>query len=78
VERGLVKKTPEPNDNRIQILSLTPEGEAIDQSIDFQVNKNLYNVLEHLSDFERESVIRSIKLLNDSMEKSNTCCIPPR
>jgi DNA-binding MarR family transcriptional regulator len=78
VERGLVKKTPEPNDNRIQILSLTPEGEAIDQSIDFQVNKNLYSVLEHLSDFERESVIRSIKLLNDSMEKSNICCIPPR
>ncbi|MGI2295942.1 MarR family winged helix-turn-helix transcriptional regulator [Paenibacillus sp. GXUN7292] len=78
VEKGLVKKTPHPDDNRIQVLSLTPEGEAINLSIDVQVNQNLYEVLSHLSDFERESVIRSIGLLNDAMLKSKSCCTPLR
>ncbi|WP_248924507.1 MarR family winged helix-turn-helix transcriptional regulator [Paenibacillus hamazuiensis] len=77
-EKGLIKKTPAPSDNRIQILSLTPEGAALEQSVDEQVNETLRQLLSHLSDFERESVIRSIGLLNDAMQKSNLCCIPPK
>lgn len=78
VERGLVKKTPHPDDNRIQILSLTPDGESIHRNIDIQMNQNLYDALSHLSDFERESIFRSIKLLNEAMLKSNSCCTPLR
>ncbi|WP_029192528.1 MarR family winged helix-turn-helix transcriptional regulator [Paenibacillus harenae] len=77
-EKGLVKKTPHQDDNRVQILSLTPEGEAVNLGIDIQVNQNLYDVLSHLSDFERDSVIRSIGLLNDAMLKSKSCCTPLR
>ena len=78
VERGLVKKSPHPSDNRVQILGLTPEGSAVERRIHNQVNGMLQEVLSHLSDFERESVIRSIYLLNEAMQKSRTCCIPPR
>lgn len=78
VEKGLVNKTPHPDDNRIQLLTLSAQGEAINSSLDRQVNQNLLQVLSHLSEFERDSVIRSIGLLNDAMLKSDACCSPLR
>ncbi|WP_127529361.1 MarR family winged helix-turn-helix transcriptional regulator [Paenibacillus kobensis] len=78
VDKGLVKKTPHPADNRINILSLTPEGLGIENNINVTVNAQLNGVLSTMSEFERETVIRSIKLLNDSMQKSASCCIPPK
>ncbi len=78
VDRGLVNKTPDPNDNRFNILSLTPEGQCMENDINERVNEQLNKILSHLSDFERESVIRSFKLMIDAMQKSNTCCIPSK
>ena len=78
VERGLVKKTPDPQDNRIQILSLTQEGEALNADMDKQVNRDLEQVLSQLSDFERQSVISSLHLLDKAMLKSNVCCPPDK
>jgi DNA-binding MarR family transcriptional regulator len=78
VDRGLVNKTPDPNDNRFNILSLTPEGQLMENDINERVNEQLNKILSHLSDFERESVIRSFKLMIDAMQKSNTCCIPSK
>jgi DNA-binding MarR family transcriptional regulator len=78
VDRGLVNKTPDPNDNRFNILSLTPEGQFMENDINERVNEQLNKILSHLSDFERESVIRSFKLMIDAMQKSNTCCIPSK
>jgi Transcriptional regulators len=78
VDKGLVKKTPHPADNRINILSLTPEGLEIENSINVTVNAQLNGVFSTMSEFERETVIRSIKLLNDAMQNTAFCCIPPR
>ncbi|MBB3113073.1 DNA-binding MarR family transcriptional regulator [Paenibacillus phyllosphaerae] len=79
VDKGFVKKTPHPADNRINILSLTPEGLGIENNINLTVNTQLHSVLSTMTEFERETVIRSIKLFNDAMQKStSSCCTPPK
>lgn len=74
VKMNLVKKTPDPDDKRINILSLTTEGKDIATTIDEQMNEFLNEVFSHMNEFEKETVIRSIKLLNDAMAKSSMCC----
>jgi DNA-binding MarR family transcriptional regulator len=76
VEKGLVKKTPDPSDNRIHILSLTSVGESMDKQIDAEVNGYLEQILGQFSDFERQSVINSMNLLEKAMQKSDICCVP--
>lgn len=76
VKMKLVQKTPDPNDRRIYILSLTIEGKFIAETIDQQMNSFLAEVFSHMNEFERQTVIRSIQLLNDAMAKSKACCSP--
>ena len=78
IERRLVKKTPDSQDNRIQILSLTEEGEKLNTKIEQQVNSNLEQVLSKLSEFERQSVINALHLLDLAMLQSFLCCPPPK
>ncbi|MEX2415549.1 MAG: MarR family winged helix-turn-helix transcriptional regulator [Paenibacillaceae bacterium] len=78
VERRFVKKTPDPQDNRIQILSLTPEGDILNSEIDKQVNDDLEQVLLQLSEFERQSVTSALHLLEKAMLQSYVCCPPPK
>ncbi|TYP72381.1 MarR family winged helix-turn-helix transcriptional regulator [Paenibacillus methanolicus] len=77
-DKGFVKKTPHPADNRINILSLTPEGLAIENAIHLTVNAQLHGILSTMSEFEKDTVIRSIQLFNDAMQKSDSCCVPPK
>ncbi|MEQ2528380.1 MarR family winged helix-turn-helix transcriptional regulator [Bacillaceae bacterium CLA-AA-H227] len=74
VKLNLVKKTPDAEDRRIHILSLTTEGKYVATTIDEQMNLFLNDVFSHMNDFEKETVIRSIKLLNNAMAKSSMCC----
>lgn len=76
VKMELVKKTPLPEDRRVYILSLTAQGKFIAASIDAEMNRYLNEVFSHMSDFEKDMVIRSIKLLNQSMANSTVCCKP--
>ncbi|MCL6604473.1 MAG: MarR family winged helix-turn-helix transcriptional regulator [Paenibacillus sp.] len=76
VKMNLVKKTPEPTDRRVFTLSLTVEGKMIATMIDTQMNDYLEEVFSHLSEYEKETVIRSVKLINEAMGKSSRCCAP--
>ncbi|MBW8352101.1 MarR family winged helix-turn-helix transcriptional regulator [Bacillus sp. IITD106] len=76
VKMNLIKKTPDPSDKRISILSLTTEGKYIATTIDQQMNAFLNEVFSHMNEFEKETVIRSIQLLNNAMAKSSACCKP--
>jgi DNA-binding MarR family transcriptional regulator len=73
---GLVKKQQLPEDKRVYILSLTTEGKYVSTSIDTEMNQYLQEVFSHMNEFEKDTVIRSIKLLNESMSKSTVCCKP--
>ena len=76
VKMGLVSKTPLPDDKRVSQLSLTTEGNYVAASIDAQMNQYLEEVFSHMSEFERDMVINSVKLLNEAMSKSTVCCRP--
>ncbi|MCR8630148.1 MarR family winged helix-turn-helix transcriptional regulator [Paenibacillus radicis (ex Xue et al. 2023)] len=77
IKMNLVKKVPDPDDRRVYILSLTTEGKYVAATIDQQMNVYLNEVFSHMNDFEKETVIRSIKLLNEAMAKSSQCCTTP-
>ncbi|MBO1511708.1 MarR family winged helix-turn-helix transcriptional regulator [Metabacillus bambusae] len=77
IKMNMVKKTPDPDDRRVYILSLTTEGKFVATMIDQQMNSYLNEVFSHMNDFEKETVIRSINLLNDAMAKSSKCCTAP-
>ncbi|MFC0298556.1 MarR family winged helix-turn-helix transcriptional regulator [Geobacillus jurassicus] len=76
VKMNLVKKTPYPEDRRIHLLSLTAEGKYLAAKIDAEMNHYLNEVFSYMSEFEKETVLRSIQLLNDCMAKSSVCCKP--
>lgn len=76
VKMELVKKAPSSDDKRVFILSLTVQGKFVATTIDESMNAYLEEVFSHMNEFERETVIRSIKLLNQAMSKSSVCCTP--
>ncbi|MEF2965614.1 MarR family winged helix-turn-helix transcriptional regulator [Paenibacillus sp. M1] len=69
IKMNLLKKTPDAADRRVYILSLTTEGKIAADSIDHQMNTQLDEIFSHMSEFEKETVLRSIQLMNDCMEK---------
>ncbi|ALP37444.1 MarR family transcriptional regulator [Paenibacillus sp. IHB B 3084] len=73
---NLVEKTPDPSDRRVYTLSLTVEGKYVATTIDAQMNEYLNEVFSYLTDFEKDTVIRSVKLFNDAMAQSSKCCFP--
>lgn len=76
MKMDLVKKSPAIEDRRIQILSLTTEGKFVATSIDNLTNDNYNEIFSHMDESEKEIVLRSVKLLNQAMEKSSMCCTP--
>lgn len=73
VKMDLVKKTPSELDKRVYILSLTVQGKFVATSIDHSMNTYLDEVFSQMNEFERETVIRSLELLNQAMKKTNVC-----
>ncbi|CEI82979.1 hypothetical protein J18TS1_06980 [Oceanobacillus oncorhynchi subsp. incaldanensis] len=76
IKMNLVNKTPSLNDRRIHTLELTAEGTNIAEIIDEQINTYLEEIFAHMTDFEKETVLRSIQLLNNTMGKIGSCCAP--
>ncbi|MFD1736481.1 MarR family winged helix-turn-helix transcriptional regulator [Bacillus salitolerans] len=71
---GLVDKKQHSEDKRTYILSLTPKGKYVVSSISDEMNKYLEGIFSEMSEYEKEIVVKSIHLLNESMAKSNACC----
>lgn len=77
IRMGLVKKTPDTEDRRTYILSLTEEGVEINEMIDKQMEDYLNEIFSQMNEFEKETVIRSLKLLNERMCNTSVCCTTP-
>ncbi|MGE6363832.1 MarR family winged helix-turn-helix transcriptional regulator [Bacillus paramycoides] len=77
IKINLISKTPDPEDRRISILLLTEEGKEVAESINQQMNQYLDDVFSSMSKEEKEMVVRSIQLLNTSMQKTSKCCTTP-
>ena len=76
IKMQLVSKSPSLDDKRFYILTLTSKGREVAQSIEESMNAYLDEVFSHMNEFEQETVLRSIKLLNNAMAKSSVCCKP--
>ena len=76
IKMKLVSKSPSSNDKRFYILTLTDEGRKMAMSIEASMNSYLDEIFSHMNEFEQETVLRSIKLLNNAMAKSSVCCTP--
>ncbi len=63
VQQGLVMRTEDPQDRRQKILVLTPEGKAIAQESQRQREKWLSDLVNSLSDLEKERVDTALRLL---------------
>ena len=77
IKLNLISKTSDPKDRRISILSLTEEGKEVAENINQQMNEILDDVFSNMSQEEKEMVVRSIQLLNNSMQKTTKCCTTP-
>lgn len=71
-----VDKKADPTDRRVFILSLTTEGKMIATIINHQMNDYLEEVFSYMTEFDKESLLRSVKILNEAMAKSSRCCAP--
>lgn len=76
IKMQLVSKSPSLDDKRFYNLSLTEEGQKLAQTIETSMNTYLDEIFSHMNEFEQETVLRSIKLLNNAMAKSSVCCTP--
>ncbi len=77
VKMNLVKKTPDVEDRRISLLSLTEEGQRVTDNISQQMNTYLEQVFANMTESEKEMVIQSIQILNRNMKTSTNCCSTP-
>ena len=75
-KKGLVSKNFDQADRRINLLSLTVEGEKVERQMDIHMKEFMDRILSQLTDFERDMIIRSIQLLNKALITSGTCCLP--
>ncbi len=76
IKMALVKKTADPSDRRVFTLSLTVQGKFVATTIDQQMNDYLNEVFSYMSEFEKETVLRSVQIFNEAMGKSSRCCAP--
>ncbi|WP_246943772.1 MarR family winged helix-turn-helix transcriptional regulator [Bacillus pinisoli] len=68
VNMELVQKVSNSEDKRITHLQLTETGVKVANGIDQQVNRFIQDIFMQMTEFERENVERSIKLLANVME----------
>ncbi|MBU0905417.1 MAG: MarR family winged helix-turn-helix transcriptional regulator [Planococcaceae bacterium] len=76
IKMELVTKSPSLNDKRYYVLALTTQGKFMASAIEASMNNYLDEIFSHMNEFEQETVLRSIKLLNNAMSKSSVCCTP--
>jgi DNA-binding MarR family transcriptional regulator len=68
--RGLVVRQLSPEDRRVSLLGLTGAGSQIMEKIDRYMASRIEQIFAFMTPFERETVIRSLGLLNEAVAKA--------
>jgi DNA-binding MarR family transcriptional regulator len=71
--KGFIVRSVSPDDRRVNLLALTPAGEGVLERIDSYMADKIERIFSIMSPFERESVIRSLELLNSALAKTDCC-----
>ena len=76
-EKGLVSRRVSPGDRRVSLLGLTDAGRQVLEKIDRYMAGRLELVFACMSDFERETVVRSLGLLNEAVARAGETGVRP-
>jgi DNA-binding MarR family transcriptional regulator len=68
--KGLITRQVSPDDRRVSLLGLTAGGSEVLEKIDGYMTATLEQVFSHMSDFERDTVVRSLELLNEAVARA--------
>ncbi|MCZ2258221.1 MarR family winged helix-turn-helix transcriptional regulator [Sporosarcina sp. G11-34] len=68
-KKELLLKTPFADDRRIFILSLTEQGKSIVELINNEISLEVKKAFTSMSDFEQETVIRSMQMLTRRLKE---------
>jgi DNA-binding MarR family transcriptional regulator len=68
--KGLITRQVSPDDRRVSLLGLTDGGGEVLKKIDRYMAATLERVFSHMSDFERDTVARSLELLNEAVVRA--------
>jgi len=68
IEKRLVKRIDDPDDARVKLISLTPEGEKTSREIDAFHRDIHRKILLQMDSDERKSVLFYLELLRSAME----------
>lgn len=68
--KSLVTRRVSPEDRRVMLLGLTEEGIRVLERIDSFMSAKLEKIFYHMSAFERETVVRSLGLLNEALTRA--------
>jgi DNA-binding MarR family transcriptional regulator len=76
--KGLIVRTVSPDDRRVSLLDLTDAGRNSLERIDSYMAGRIEQIFSGMSPFERETVIRSLGLLNEAVARVGCCGEPNR
>jgi len=74
--KGLILRTVSPEDRRVSLLGLTDAGNEALKRIDSYMADRIEQIFSGMSEFERETVIRSLGLLNEAVARIGCCSEP--
>ncbi|WP_210468891.1 MarR family winged helix-turn-helix transcriptional regulator [Sporosarcina sp. 6E9] len=66
-KKQLIIRTPDSNDRRILLLSLTQSGHHLIETINNRIAEIMGDSLSSMNEFERETVIRSLHLFCEKL-----------
>lgn len=69
-EKGLISRRVSPEDRRVSLLGLSDAGRQVLEKIDGYMAVQLEKIFDQMSIFERETVVRSLELLNDAVARA--------
>ena len=68
--KALVCRKASPDDRRVTLLGLTDEGMRVLERIDSFMAVRLEKIFDPMTSFERETVVRSLGLLNEALNQA--------
>ena len=81
-ERGLIQRQPDEADRRVHLLSLTPEGSRLRESVQSAIRRREEQILALLPPGDRDAFLRSLKALSElpaeTMKGLKTPPAPPQ
>jgi len=71
--KGLIVRQVSPDDRRVNLLRVTEEGMQTLEAIDRYMVEKLERIFSAMTPFERDTVVGSLKLLNEALATSGCC-----